>query len=212
MTLTELRKEDYRTLTLHFILLALCIVAAGAMFYGVGQLDAEASRELNVARGDMSQAQAALDQIEQEELTIASYIEPYRNIEAQVASGADRLDMQETFAQIRSLYSLFPIQLSIHQQRNYLIPYAPEIARPGAPVNLLITEIDTTLPLLHENDLANYLASLLDSNALILPTACSLTSSTRDRQALLRLGQHQSVDCSFRWYNFEVMAATGAQP
>lgn len=210
MTLSELRKDDYLGLSLHFVLLAVCTLLVGGMFYGVSLLDANATRQLNIARGEMSSAQTALDQIAQEEATISTYIAPYLAIEAEVASGVDRLDMQETFAQIRSRYSLFPIQLNIQQQSSYTLPYAPEIAQPGQPVQLLITGIDTTLPLLHENDLANYIDALLGAPSLIVPTSCSMTTSTRDRESFLRLGQHLNAACSFLWYNFRVLDANGA--
>lgn len=212
MTLSELKKEDYLSLVWHFVLLAVCMALVGGFFYGVSTLDASATRELNIARGDLNNAEASLEQIEQEESTITTYIEPYLAIAEGAVSGTDRLDMQETFAQIRSRFSLFPIQLDIQQESSYTLPYAPGIAQPGGPVNLLISKIDTSLPLLHENDLANYLQALVDAPSLVLPTQCILTSSTRDRQAFLRLGQHLRSDCSFLWYNFQVLAENGAAP
>lgn len=210
MTLSELKKEDYLGLVWHFALLAACLALVGAVFYGVSTLDAAASRELNVARGGLSNAQASLDQIEQEEVTISTFVEPYLAIADGAVSGTDRLDMQETFAQIRSRFSLFPIKLDIQQQSIYTLPYAPEIARPGGPVNLLISKIDTSVPLLHENDLANYLEALVAAPSLVFPTRCTLTTSTRDRQAFLRLGQHLQASCSFLWYSFQVLDMDGA--
>lgn len=212
MTLSELTKEDYLSLLWHFLLLAVCVVLVGAFFYGVSALDTAASRELNVARGDLSNAQASLEQIEEEEATITSYIEPYLAIAEGAVGGTDRLDMQETFAQIRSRYSLFPIQLDIAEESSYLLPYAPEIAQPGGPVNLMISKITTGLPLLHENDLSNYLDALVAAPSLVVPTQCTLTSSTRDSRALLRLGQHLRSSCSFVWYSFQVPDESGVQP
>jgi hypothetical protein len=212
MTLSELRKEDYLGLSLHFVLLGLAITLVGGMFYGVGLLDSDATRQLNIARAELNSAQTALDQIEQEESTIAAYIAPYKAIEAGVVSGGDRLDMQETFAQIRARYSLFPIQLNLQQESHYTLPYDPAIAQPGQPVDLLISKIDTTLPLLHENDLANYLDALVAAPTLIVPTKCTVTNSTRERSALLRLGQHLTSACSFLWFKFSVPLAAGAAP
>jgi uncharacterized protein YpmS len=212
MTLSELTKEDYLSLIWHFLLLAVCVLLVGAFFYGVSALDTAASRELNVARGDLSNAQASLEQIEEEETTITTYIEPYLAIAEGAVAGTDRLDMQETFAQIRSRYSLFPIQLDIAEESSYLLPYAPEIAQPGGPVNLMISKISTGLPLLHENDLANYLDALVAAPSLVVPMQCTLTSSTRDSRALLRLGQHLRSSCSFAWYSFQVAGENGVQP
>lgn len=212
MTFSELKKEDYLSLTWHFVLLAVCVALVGGFFYGVSTLDAAATRELNIARGDLNNAEASLEQIEQEETTISTYIEPYLAIAEGAMSGADRLDMQETFAQIRSRFSLFPIQLDIREQSSYVLPYAPEIAQPGGPVNLLISKIDTELPLLHENDLANYLDALLAAPSLVVPTECTLTSSTRNRQAFLRLGQHLRSNCAFVWYSFQILDENGVVP
>lgn len=212
MTLSELKQEDYLSLVWHFLLLSVCVALVGGFFYGVNTLDTAASRELNVARGDLSNAQASLDQIEQEETTITAYIEPYLAIAEGAVARTDRLDMQETFAQIRSRYSLFPVQLAIAEESSYLLPYAPEIAQPGGPVQLLINKISTNLPLLHENDLSNYLTALVDEPSLVVPTQCKLTANTRDRRAFLRLGQHLHSDCSFIWYRFQVADTDGAQP
>ncbi len=209
MTLTELRREDYLGLSLHFVLLAVSILLVGGMFYGVGLLDTTATRQLNVARGELSSAEATLQQIAQEEQVITSYLEPYRAIEAGAVSGANRLDMQESFAEVRTRYSLFPIQLNIQQEVRYTLPYAPEIAQPGGPVDLLITQIDTSLPLLHENDLAHYLDALIGASTLLLPTECTLTRTTQNPQELLRLGQHLNASCSFLWYKFQLATANG---
>jgi len=210
MTLSEFRKEDYLGLVWYFALLAVCLALVGVIYYGVSTLDATATRELNVARGDLSNAQASLEQIQQEEVAISSYIAPYLALADGAASGTDRLEMQETFAQIRSRFSLFPINLDIQQESSYTLPYAPEIARPGGPVNLLISKIDTAVPLLHENDLANYLEAVVAAPSLVFPTNCTLTASTRDRQAFLRLGQHLQASCSFLWYSFQVLNEDGA--
>jgi len=210
MTLSEFRKEDYLGLAWHFALLVACLVLVGVVFFGVSTLDATATRALNVARGGLNSAQASLEQIEQEEVAITAFIDPYLALADGAASGTDRLEMQETFAQIRSRFSLFPVKLDIQQESSYTLPYAPEIARPGGPVNLLISKIDTAVPLLHENDLANYLAALVAAPSLVFPTRCTLTSTTRDRQALLRLGQHLQASCSFLWYSFQVLNEDGA--
>lgn len=212
MTLSELRKEDYLGLSLHFVLLAVCLLLVGGMFYGVSVLDTQATRQLNIARGELNSAQAALDQIEQEEAVISDYLGPFRDIEAGAISGVNRLDMQENFARIRATYALFPIQLEIQQEVRYTLPYAAGIAQPGGPVELLITNITTSLPLLHENDLAHYIDALISGPGLILPVACSLSGGNRDQQALLRLGQHFSTNCAFIWYKFDVANASGGTP
>ena len=90
--------------------------------------------------------------------------------------------------------------------------YAADIAKPGGPVDLLITDIDTSLPLLHENDLAHYIDALISAPGLIVPTQCSLSGGSRDPQALLRLGQHFNASCSFLWYKFDVASPAGGRP
>ena len=205
MRLSELKNEDYRSLLWHFVLLAGCVALVGAAFFLAGELKMEASRQLTIASSERNNAQAALDQIEQEEAAITENIEAYRRLAAgQIVGPADRLEMQEHFAQIRSRFSLFPIRLEIDQESSYTLPYDPGIAQPGGPVNLMINKLDTALPLLHENDLANYLDALLATPALLVPIRCSITTNTRDNSAYLRLGQHQQSTCSFQWYNFNV--------
>lgn len=213
MNLSEFKREDYLHLKWHMVLLAICIAVIGALFFFINKLNFDATRQLNIARGDMSSAQTALDQIEQEEATINEYIGRYRDIDAAgiVASG-DRLGMQEKFAQIRAQYSLFPIQLDISGQSLFILPYDPAIAQPGQPVALQTSAIKTSIPLLHENDLSNFLNSLLSGPELLVTESCSIESGSRDSRDFLRLGQHMNASCSFNWYTFAVQASNGVQP
>jgi hypothetical protein len=213
MTISEFKKDDYLRLKWHMVLLTVCIVAIGAMFFFINKLNIDANRQLNIARGDMNSAQTALDQIEEEETTINEYIGRYLEIDAAgIVGPGDRLNMQEKFAQIRAQFSLFPIQLDIGSQTSFVLPYDPAIAKPGQPVTLQKSIIETSLPLLHENDLSNFLDALLNDTDLLLAESCSIKSSNRESRDFLRLGQHMNASCTFDWYTFAVQADTGEQP
>jgi hypothetical protein len=209
MTLSALKKEDYLRLKWHFVLLVLSLALAGGAFAFSTQLQNEATRQLNIARSDMNGAQSRLEQLEQEGDMLGRYRERYREIEATgISRPGDRLAMQENFAQIRSRFNLFPIQLQIGGQSAFVLPYDPSVQDPGAPVLLLTSEIVAALPLLHEDDLTNLLASLQDSDDLLLATGCSLQTSNRNARDYLQLGQHLNASCNFLWYTFQVQEAT----
>jgi hypothetical protein len=210
MNSSEFTKEDYLKLKWHFVLLLLCIAMVGASFYWINTMSTEAGTQLNRARSDMNTAQAALEQIEQEEAAIAEYIGRFEMIAASgMVQTGDRLAMQENFANIRSDFSLFPIQLNIGGQSSFVLPYDPLVIRPGKEVTLQTSVIQTTVPLLHEDDLARLLARLRDGPELLLAEKCEIASNTRNRGDLLRLGQHMNASCTFRWYTFAIEMGQG---
>lgn len=201
MTLSELTREDYLGLKWHFVMLLLGLGLVVAAFVYTGGLRDEAQRQLNFARSDLNRAQSQLDQATEEENTIGNYLLRYNTLAASgsVASG-DRLAMQERFTQIRARHNLFPIQLQIGTQSTFTLP---ESASFNAPVQLLTSSIQVSLPLLHENDLARLLSDIHEAPDLLLARDCSLRLRNNTDRHSLDLGPHQNASCSFFWFSFE---------
>lgn len=209
MTLSELTREDYLSLKWHFMLLLLCLGLVVTAFLYSSQLQVEAARQLNIARSDMNSAQNQLDQAAAEGETVATYLERYAALSANgVSQGSDRLAMQERFTQLRSRYNLFPIQLQIGSQSAYTLPESGAGSGRGTQVRLLTSEVQTSLPLLHEGDLANLLAAIQEAPDLLLARDCSLSAGNRTARDYLQLDQHQDASCTFLWYTFEVVEDT----
>lgn len=209
MTRSALTREDYLNLKWHVLLLLCCLGLVAAGFVYTSQLRTEATRQLNIARSDMNSAQNQLDQAAVEGETISAYLERYAAISASgVVQAGNRLAMQERFTQIRSRYNLFPIQLQIGSQSAYSLPYPGPATVNDASVRLLTSEIQASLPLLHEGDLANLLSAIQEAPDLLLARDCRLRSGSRNASDYLRLDQHQDANCTFLWYNFEVVEET----
>ena len=212
MTLSELKKEDYLSLRWHFVLLLLCLGLPSAAFIFNQQLHREAERQLALARSNLEDARDRLERLERDEALLHEYPVRYREIEAAgLTRPGDRLAMQEQFAQIRSRFNLFPIQLQIGGQTSSALPYNPPSQTPDIPVLLQTSEITASLPLLHEDDFTRLLTSLRTLDDLLLATSCKIQASGQGDPAARsyqQLGQHLHADCSFLWYTFEVQEAS----
>lgn len=212
MTLSELKKEDYLSLKWHFVLLLLCLGLASAAFIFNQQLHREAERQLALARSNLEGARNRLERLERDEALLHEYPVRYREIEAAgLIRPGDRLAMQEQFAQIRSRFNLFPIQLQIGGQTSSVLPHNPPSQAPDIPVLLQTSEITASLPLLHEDDFTRLLTSLRSLDYLLLATNCSIQARVQGEagaRSYQQLGQHLHADCTFLWYTFELQEAT----
>lgn len=210
MSISEFKSEDYLRLKWHLVFLVFCIALVVGVFIGVNKYESDANRELNIVRADMNSAQTVVDQIEQEEATITEYIGRYQDIKNNgLVAAKDRIQLLETVAQIRARYNLFPIQMETLGLPPFTLPYDTSVYQSGEPVYLETSPLEISLPLLHEDDLVNFLNSLLGGNELIVPVSCNMSSPNRDSREYLRLGQHISTSCTLLWYSFTVMSKNG---
>jgi len=205
MISSEFKKDDYWLLKWPLLSLALSLIISGSLLFGLSAVDTAADAELRRARSRLDEARNAVDKIEEEEATIVEYLGRYRVIEQEGAvAPEDRLQFQETIAELRSQFDLFPVNLNIHGQKALPLQYPDGGSGDGREILLQTSIIDFTLPLLHENDLANLVQSLLAGPGLLQPLACTISANSTDVDSYIYLAQHFDASCSLNWYTFRL--------
>ncbi len=207
--MSEFTRTDYLRIKWPFIGLLGSIALGISIFAGLRLLDQRAAADLRNAREDFNDAEERVEKIAQEEATIRANMDEYKLIESGGAvHNEDRLQMDEYFARLRREYNLFPISVSKSSQRSLLLEYGEldgeRVAEPGRPIMLDISDIGFSLPLLHENDLAELLDGLLLQPELLQPRSCLLTANGGNNPNYLRLGQHFNATCTLEWYHFRI--------
>lgn len=204
----EFTRDDYWRVKWPLVSLALSVIVCGGLFVGLNTLDKSAQVELRNARNALSDARNALNDIEQEEATIVEYIGRYRQIEREgIFSAEDRLQFQETLAELRSEFKLFPVNLELGLQTALPLEYPVGRTGPGRDIALQTSRVEVRLPLLHENDLANLLEALLDARDLLQPVSCTLTMNRSGTRTFIYLAQHFTATCALNWYTFRLPPA-----
>ena len=207
--MSEFTRSDYLRIKWPFIALLGSIALGVSIFAGLRLVDQRAAAELRTAREDFNDAEERVEKIALEEATIRANMGEYQLIETGGAvRNEDRLQMDEYFARLRSEFNLFPINVSKSSQRSLLLEYGEldgeRVQEPGRPISLGISDVGFSLPLVHENDLAELLDGLLAQPELLQPRSCLLTANGGDNPNYLRLGQHFNATCLLEWYHFRI--------
>lgn len=201
----EFTKDDYWRTKWPLVCLALSLIVSGGLIVGLNTLDSTAQASLRDARNALSDARNALNDIEQEEATIIEYIGRYQQMEQDGALATeDRLQFQETLAELRSEFKLFPVNLDFGQQTTLPLEYPVGRTGPGRDIVLQTSRVELRLPLLHENDLANLLLALLDGPSLLQPVSCTLEVNRTGADSYIYLAQHFTAACALNWYTFRL--------
>jgi hypothetical protein len=204
----EFTKDDYWRVKWPLVSFVLSLIVCGALVGGVNTLDATAQAELRDARNALSDARNALNDIEQEEATIIEYIGRYQQIEQEgLFAAEDRLQFQETLAELRSEFKLFPVNLDLGLQTALPLEYPPGRTGPGRAIALQTSRVELRLPLLHENDLANLLGALVEAPGLLQPLSCTLNVNRGGTRTFIYLAQHFTATCALNWYSFRLPPA-----
>lgn len=202
---SEMTRDDWWLIKNPLLFLTVVLVAIAGIFITLNNLDTSANTALRTARAQLNTARDDLDKIEQEEASILDNIGRYRELAADaVVQPEDRLLFLETFAQLRAQHSLFPINVTIEEQQTLQLEYPQSARAPGRPVELHASIVDFTLPLLHEDDLARLLTTLLDAPGLLQPQRCQLSSRSPADTNFIYLAQHFNASCSLLWYTISV--------
>tara|TARA_R110000772_G_scaffold29023_8_gene72849 strand:+ start:251 stop:895 length:645 start_codon:yes stop_codon:yes gene_type:complete len=198
-------KQDYFALKWKILTALLCLSIAVAIYLIANFINEDMNRAVNIARSELQNARTSVDQIELEEATIIEYIERYQDLEIEgIVNDEDRLLFLELITEIRENYDLFPISINIGEQSTLRLLYDPAEREPGGPINLNATELEISLPLLHENDLTRLLDALLSSPGLFLTRECSIKLLNPAITNFIVLGQHQTATCDLLWFTFDI--------
>lgn len=201
----EFRKDDYWRIKWPLVCLAASLIVCGGLFVALSTLESTALVDLRNARNTLSDARNALNDIEQEEATIIEYLGRYRQMEQEgMLAAEDRLQFQETLAELRSEFKLFPVSLDFGLQTALPLEYPPGRTGPGRDIALQTSRVELRLPLLHENDLSNLMLALLDEPGLLQPLSCTLDVNRSGATTFIYLAQHFRATCALNWYTFRL--------
>ena len=173
----KLNKEDFRKLRWP-LLLGVSLTIAGIASLVLTE------QYLDVARMGRASAQsqrtAAQDRVakaaEEEREIRANLVEFQKMIDAGMVGSKNRLDLIEQILTIKTQRKLFEIKYNIEPQR--LLDY-PNIAKSGA-MDLYTSRMRLSMPLLHEQDLFNFLDDLRDlKQAFVSVRSCNLVRQDR---------------------------------
>ncbi|PCJ40899.1 MAG: hypothetical protein COA71_09875 [SAR86 cluster bacterium] len=198
-------KQDIFSLKWKILIAVFSLSIAIGVYVAANYLNTEMTRAVQTARAELQNARTAVDQIEQEEATIIEYIGRFQELESEgIVNAEDRLLLLERITEIRENNDLFPISVSIGEQSSLRLLYDPTESAPGGPIDLNATELELSLPLLHENDLTSLLSELLGSPGLFLTQECSMNLNNPSITNYIMLGQHQTAKCNLLWFTFDV--------
>jgi hypothetical protein len=204
MISSEFKKEEYWLIKWPLVSLVFSLILCGGLLVGLNTVNATAATELRRARSDLDEAREALDKIEEEEATIIEYIGRFQEIEQDgVVTAEDRLQFQERLLEISDQFNLFPVGLIIQGQTALPLEYAAGRER-GREIILNTSLVELNLPMLHENDLANLLLSLMDGPGLLQPLTCSITPNNTNTTSFIYLARHFNAACTLNWYTFKL--------
>jgi hypothetical protein len=209
----EFKKEDYWLIKWSLLSFVLSLVISGGLLVGLNALDAAATTDLRRARASLDQARSDVDTIEQEEATIIEYVGRYQQMEQDGEVAAeDRLQFNETLREIRDQFNLFPIGVNMDMQTSLPLRHSEGNTERGREVVLHTSLVRLMLPLLHEDDLARLLVSVMEGPGLLQPLTCSLSANSNRPDTLIYLAQHFSAECALNWYTFELPPVIEARP
>lgn len=198
-------RQDILSLKWRILTAVFSLSIAVGIYYVADYLNTDMTRAVRTARANLQNARTSVDQIEQEEATIIEYIGRYQELDADgIVRPEDRLILLERITEIRDNNDLFPISLNIGEQSSLALLYDPAEPSPGGPIRLNTTELELSLPLLHEEDLSSLLRELLSSPGLFLPQECIVRLNNPSITSYIMLGQHQTATCNLLWFTFDV--------
>lgn len=204
-TLIPFTKNDLMLIKGAIIFALSCIVLVIGIYFIVGHFENQSIISLGTAQAGYEQARYQEDAIEEEEATIVEYIDRYLQLTRDGAiAAADRLQFNETVAEIRKKNNLFPVSVTIGKQNRLALKYNPEVREPGSAIELNSSSILLSLPLLHEQDLGRLLRGIFESPGLFQAKECRINLKNELDNDFTALDRHLSATCTIYWYTFNL--------
>ncbi|MEQ8956075.1 MAG: hypothetical protein RL120_18250, partial [Gammaproteobacteria bacterium] len=97
----------------------------------------------------------------------------------------------------------------IREQDRILLEYPPDVAFPDDQVSLRASQVEISLPLLHEGDLMRFLNDFLGTGRLLVTDECSIAEALREVSDELEVVAHQVATCNFYWYTLRLEPFSG---
>jgi|GEM_PF-680417 len=194
--------QDMLLLQWPILLLVIAFLASAVWCGGAYLFKENTHRALQTARTNRVRMTASVRQIEDEEKTVRSFIDRYRQLATEgVISDEDRLELVEAVNSIRARHALYPVQLDIEQQA--MLPLGQNVGQgnPGNSISYRVSRIRLTMPLLHEEDLSHLLEGLRDiKRGIFIAEECSI-KRTGENSEIARLALHENLtaSCKILW-------------
>ena len=178
---------------------------AAAIYFGTDEAVVVTQRNLAIASANYSEAAQSVASIGAEIDTIRAYAASYEELDSnRVLGDEDRLLLLETVTDIRSRNYLYPIALEVGAQTQTRLIHE-ENQNGGESVVMLNTSVvQLGLPLLHEGDLINFLADLMNDSGLFQMKECSLALRDTGQTEFTALFDNQVADCDLFWHTIDV--------
>ncbi len=193
--------QDLLLLKWPVLLLVICVVASALWCGGAFKFKERAARAMQAAQANRKQMGARVQQIEDEEKIIRSYIARYRHLQTSGVIGAEeRLELVEAIGRIRARHKLYAVHFDVGPQA--VVPLQkgePEGA--GSSFSLRASRIQLDLPLLHEEDLARLLLELRSvGRGLFVVEECSVNRTGSEvASEILKLSENLNASCKIFW-------------
>lgn len=198
-------RKDLLLLRPAMLTFAVCLTVVIVSYFGSSYVNQKAIRDAANARNLYDQANQSVQEIAQEEATIVIYIDRYRAmVQDGIVSDEDRLSILETIGAIRQRYDLFPVGVTMGEQRAVALEYDPNELISGDPVALRSTDIEIRMSLLHEQDITRLLGALIESDGLIIPIDCDMRVNNYLQVDFTTLGEHMTASCQLQLYTFDL--------
>lgn len=175
------------------------------IYFIVEHFESKSIVALSTAQVNYEQARFQEDRVEEEEASIIEYIDRYQQLSIDgVIGAADRLQFNETVAEIREQNNLFPVSVTIGKQNRLALKYNPEVNEPGSAIELNSSSVKLSLSLLHEQDLGRLLRGIFESPGLFQAKECRVNLQNELDNDFTSLDRHIAATCTIYWYTFNL--------
>ncbi|MCH7816851.1 MAG: hypothetical protein IIC60_09820 [Proteobacteria bacterium] len=203
-------KDDLLWLKWPLILLAVVLSVAISSYVSAFYFRNDMQRQEFDAFSAFDLLSGQVREIESAERIIVNNIDRFNSMAAtSLMDEENRVDLLEEIRAIREEHQLFPIGVEIQEQNRILLSYTSDIEFPDEQISLRSSQIQIRLPLLHEEDLARFLADFLGGDRLIVSNRCTINETVIAEDNFLEIREHQLAICDFYWYTLRREPFTG---
>ncbi len=203
-------KDDLRWLRWRLVLLTIALVISFGLYFSALLFRNEMRRLEVGVQTNTEVLQIQLQEIEESERIIIDNIDRFNMMVADsVMDEENRVALLEDISRIRERHGMFPIDIEIEEQARQLLAYPETVEFPNEQITLRSSQILMTMPLLHEGDLINFFADILNTGRLLVANRCTINNALLDASDLNSVVEHQRAICEFHWFTLRREPFTG---
>jgi hypothetical protein len=171
--------EDLKRLRLPLVIAVVLIAISAGVVMAVQKWTEQARREQAEAQAALAESRGRLARAREEESEIKRSLQQYRELVARgIVGDENRLEWIERINAIRLAHKLYDIRAEISEQK--------KLDNPAVGPDIMVSRMDISMPLLHEDDLFKLLTDLrASSRGYFQVKTCNLDRGPPvDRRAL----------------------------